>query len=126
MSRRHEKIMVIGATNRPQDLDPAMQRRFEQSVEIPYPDQTARVDILRKLLNDVPKKDNFDFENVAVSLNGYSSSDIFNVCRTTIMARIVERKKARLESPENASKIHSTKPLTVEVRLVPFADLYKH
>jgi len=50
------QVVVIGATNRPNALDPALRRpgRFDREVEIGIPNERGRLDILTKLLRNVP------------------------------------------------------------------------
>jgi SpoVK/Ycf46/Vps4 family AAA+-type ATPase len=51
-----QRILVIGATNAPWQLDPALRRpgRFDQAIFVPPPDEAARVEIMRLLAKDKP------------------------------------------------------------------------
>lgn len=55
-------ILVLGATNLPWALDPAIRRRFERRIYIPLPDEKARTTLFRKLLEKTPNTlDETDF-----------------------------------------------------------------
>eukprot|EP00981_Chlorochromonas_danica_P008522 scaffold2208_cov170-Ochromonas_danica.AAC.6 len=77
-------VLIIGATNRPQDLDPAVQRRFERSFLLSLPDEESRLDIFRKALASVPKEKGFDFSLCSRLTEGYASSDIAMVCKAAV------------------------------------------
>jgi len=84
-------LLVLGATNRPWDLDTAMLSRFEKKVFVPLPDVPARAGIFKihtagvnTSLNDE------DFIELAVRTENYSGRDISNVCREVIMLPIRE------------------------------------
>ena len=72
-----ERVIVIGATNRPGDLDEAARRRFTKRILIPLPDAQARNAILQKLLNSVacnltPR----DFDQLVHKTEGFSAADM--------------------------------------------------
>lgn len=72
-----ERIVVIGATNRPGDLDEAARRRFTKRILIPLPDRTARLAILQKLLTSVACNLNSkDFDRLVQRTEGFSAADI--------------------------------------------------
>lgn len=72
-----ERIVVIGATNRPEDLDEAARRRFTKRILIPLPDPAARNLIFQKLLNSVSCNLNLrEFEKLVQRTEGFSAADI--------------------------------------------------
>lgn len=76
-STASEKVIVIGATNRPGDLDEAARRRFTKRILIPLPDATARHSILHKLLNSVAcNLTSRDFDKLVQKTEGFSAADI--------------------------------------------------
>jgi AAA+ superfamily predicted ATPase len=77
----NEGIFVIGATNQPWDVDPALRRpgRFDRTMLILPPDTSARVAILRYHLRDRPLG-NVDFEALALGSEGMSGADLRLVC----------------------------------------------
>lgn len=84
-------LLVLGATNRPWDIDNAMLSRFQKKVYVPLPDMKARAAIFKihtKGVNmDLTEE---DFVELGVRSEGYSGRDISNVCRETIMIPIRE------------------------------------
>jgi vacuolar protein-sorting-associated protein 4 len=88
----HDKIMlVLGATNRPWDIDTAMLSRFEKKVYVPLPDMVARAGIFKihtaGINSDLTDE---DYVELAVRSEGYSGRDISNVCREVIMIPVRE------------------------------------
>jgi len=88
----HDKpLLVLGATNRPWDMDNAMLSRFEKKVHVPLPDVPARAAIFKihtaGINSDI---DDEDFIELAARSEGYSGRDISNVCREVIMLPIRE------------------------------------
>jgi transitional endoplasmic reticulum ATPase len=75
-------ILLMGATNVPWQLDPAMLRpgRFDEKVYIPLPDAPARREMLHQYLGQRPLADNIDLDALATRLEGYSGADIKYVC----------------------------------------------
>ena len=84
-------LLVLGATNRPWDLDNAMLSRFEKKVYVPLPDVPARAAIfsIHTAGVNISVSDE-DFIELAVRTEGYSGRDISNVCREVIMLPIRE------------------------------------
>lgn len=74
-------VMVLAATNLPWQLDEALRRRLEKRLYIPLPGQTARKELFRLNLKEVPVSDCVDFDALAEKSEGYSGADITNVCR---------------------------------------------
>lgn len=76
-----ERILVIGATNRPQELDEAARRRFVKRLYIPLPEYEARLQLIRKLIvKEKHQLDDGHFALVAERSDGYSGADIKNLC----------------------------------------------
>jgi len=77
-------VLVLGATNRPFDLDPAVRRRFEKRVYIPLPDKTAREKLFTIHIGKEPVKLNpSSISKFAQLTEGYSGSDIATIVRET-------------------------------------------
>uniref|UniRef100_A0A7N0URR0 AAA+ ATPase domain-containing protein n=1 Tax=Kalanchoe fedtschenkoi TaxID=63787 RepID=A0A7N0URR0_KALFE len=81
MTKSGERILVLAATNRPFDLDEAIIRRFERRIMVGLPSVENREQILRTLLAR-EKVDDLDFKEVATMTEGYSGSDLKNLCTT--------------------------------------------
>lgn len=75
-------VKVIMATNRPDVLDPALLRpgRLDRKIEIPLPNETSRVDILKIHALNISKKGEIDFEAVCKLADGFNGADLRNVC----------------------------------------------
>lgn len=73
---RDQNIVVIAATNRPDDLDPALRRpgRFDWEINFPDPDEEDRVAILRASARGLRKADDLPLEKVAAETDGWSSA----------------------------------------------------
>ncbi|KAL5744726.1 hypothetical protein ACOSQ2_027842 [Xanthoceras sorbifolium] len=81
LSKSGEKILVLAATNRPFDLDEAIIRRFERRIMVGLPSVENREMILKTLLAK-EKVDDLDFKELAIMTEGYSGSDLKNLCVT--------------------------------------------
>ncbi|KAI9323559.1 P-loop containing nucleoside triphosphate hydrolase protein, partial [Dichotomocladium elegans] len=79
-----DRIVVIGATNRPNALDEALRRpgRFDREVEIGIPSSTGRWSILRTLMDRIPNTlTAAELEGIANKTHGYVGADLAAVCR---------------------------------------------
>jgi len=76
-------VIVIGATNRIDMLDPALLRpgRFDKIIEISLPDQDTRLKILNVKTKKIPISDDVDLKKISELINGYNGADIENLCR---------------------------------------------
>uniref|UniRef100_A0A0A0LJV7 AAA+ ATPase domain-containing protein n=1 Tax=Cucumis sativus TaxID=3659 RepID=A0A0A0LJV7_CUCSA len=81
LTRNDERILVLAATNRPFDLDEAIIRRFERRIMVGLPLVESRELILRTLLSK-EKAEDLDFKELATMTEGYSGSDLKNLCVT--------------------------------------------
>ncbi|MFG1920680.1 AAA family ATPase [Cryptosporangium sp. NPDC048952] len=85
-------VVVVGATNRPDMVDPALLRpgRLERLVFVPPPDHEARADILKASSRKVPLSDDIDLADVAKELDGFSSADCAALVREAALAAMRE------------------------------------
>lgn len=81
----HVPILVIGATNRPFDVDAAVLRRMPQSHHVGLPDVTTRAMLLKNLLKQVPTDPNLDIRRIAIRTETYSPSDMRQVLQTAAL-----------------------------------------
>ena len=81
------KVVVIGATNRPNSIDEALRRpgRFDREIEIGVPGREARHDILEVHLRDMPLTDDVDIDVLAELTNGFVGADLAALCREAAM-----------------------------------------
>lgn len=84
-----ERILIVGATNRPQELDEAARRRLVRRLYIPLPEMDARVQILNNLLKTVRNVITSDeILEIGNLTNGYSGADMETLCREASMEPI--------------------------------------
>lgn len=81
LTKTGERILVLAATNRPFDLDEAIIRRFERRIMVGLPSVENRERILKTLLTK-EKVEELDFKELAIMTEGYSGSDLKNLCVT--------------------------------------------
>lgn len=99
-----KNVFVIGATNRPDILDPAVIRpgRLDQLIYIPLPDLKSRTAIFKAALRKAPLDPEIDVEVLARSTYGFSGADISEVCTTASKLAIRE---AILAAEERSKKV---------------------
>jgi len=87
------KIIVIGATNRVNDIDPALRRpgRFDREIEIGVPDTDGRYEILLIHTRGMPLSEDVKLDKIAQNTEGYSGADLENLCREAGMVAIREK-----------------------------------
>jgi len=88
------KVKMIMATNRPDVLDPALLRpgRLDRKIEIPLPNEAARLDVLKVHATKITKHGDIDYEAVVKLSDGFNCADLRNVCTEAGMFAIrVER-----------------------------------
>jgi len=80
-------VIVIGATNRPNALDPALRRpgRFDREIEIGIPDKQGRYEILQIHTRGMPLAKDVDLKKLADMTHGYTGADLAALCRETAM-----------------------------------------
>ncbi len=84
------EVIVIGATNRPDALDPALRRpgRFDRELEIGVPDKDARLEILQIHSRNMPLAKDVDLKEIAERTYGYVGADLEAVCKEAAMAAL--------------------------------------
>ncbi|XP_063775076.1 nuclear valosin-containing protein-like [Pseudophryne corroboree] len=84
------QVLVIGATNRPDSLDPALRRagRFDREICLGIPDEGARQRILQTLCRKLKLPESFDFKHLAHLTPGYVGADLMALCREAAMCAV--------------------------------------
>ncbi|TEB15405.1 ATP-dependent zinc metalloprotease FtsH [Pelotomaculum sp. FP] len=84
------QVIVIGATNIPDALDPALRRpgRFDREITIGVPDYKGRLEILQIHTRGMPLEEDVDLERVAELTGGFVGADLLALCRESAMHRI--------------------------------------
>ncbi|MDH3192480.1 MAG: AAA family ATPase, partial [Nitrosopumilus sp.] len=114
-------VIVLGATNRPESVDPALRRpgRFDREFEISVPNQDGRLEILQIHTRGMPIADDVDLKDLSSELHGYTGADIKSLCREAAM------KSIRRYLPEidlENEKIPSEILQSMEIKLIDFYD----
>ncbi|KAK0144893.1 Nuclear valosin-containing protein-like [Merluccius polli] len=84
------QVLVIGATNRPDSLDPALRRagRFDREICLGIPDEAARLRILKTLCRKLKLPEDFDYRHLARLTPGYVGADLMALCREAAMSAV--------------------------------------
>jgi AAA family ATPase, CDC48 subfamily len=84
------KVVVIGATNRPNSIDEALRRpgRFDREIEIGIPDRDGRLEIIQIHTRGMPLADDVDLTYLADKTHGYAGADISALCKEAAMAAL--------------------------------------
>ncbi|CAI9102304.1 OLC1v1000551C2 [Oldenlandia corymbosa var. corymbosa] len=104
-------VLVIGATNRPDAVDPALRRpgRFDREIALGVPDENARVQILSVLTQNLKVEGNFDLLKIARATPGFVGADLAaltNKAGNLAMKRIIDLRKLEF-SKNNVDGEHS-------------------
>jgi len=107
-----KNVFVIGATNRPEQLDNALCRpgRLDTLVYVPLPDQASRLSILKAQLRKTPVSSDVDLEFIAKNTHGFSGADLGFITQRAVklaikesIAKEIERQRAREAAGEDTS-----------------------
>lgn len=100
VGKTHDGILVLGATNIPWELDPAMRRRFEKRVYISLPEKDARAYMFKLHLGDTPNTvTDEEFALLGQKAEGYSGSDISVCVREALMEPLRKCQHAKFFVP---------------------------
>lgn len=116
-------VIVIGATNRPNALDPALRRpgRFDREIEIGIPDKKSRLEILQIHTRGMPLSGNVDLQNIASITHGYTGADLAALSREAAMKALRRYlPEIDLEKPIPPSVLNK-----MEVMMKDFTEAYK-
>ncbi|VVC29798.1 ATPase, AAA-type, core,ATPase, AAA-type, conserved site,P-loop containing nucleoside triphosphate [Cinara cedri] len=105
-------VIIMGATNRPSDLDPAILRRMPATFKISLPEQQQRKEILTLILNTEKYAKDVDFDKLAALTNHFSGSDLKELCRDASLSRFRD-----LIKEEELQKKYSESHLSDSVNL---------
>jgi len=81
------QVVVIAATNRPDDIDPALRRpgRFDREIAFPVPDRRARREILQVHTRNMPLAEDVNLDELAEMTHGFTGADLAALCREAAM-----------------------------------------
>ena len=87
-----DRILIVGATNRPQELDEAARRRMEKRLYIPLPEESGRSVLITSLLKTVPNTvSETELAQVVKKSKGYSGADLKILCREAAFVSLREQ-----------------------------------
>ncbi len=114
-------VIVIGATNRPESVDPALRRpgRFDIEIEVNVPNADGRLEILQIHTRGMPLSDDVDLKKIADELHGYTGADIKALCREAAI------KALRRYLPEIYLENDNISPEILEKLTITSADFYE-
>mmetsp|Transcript_23221 Transcript_23221/g.50294 ORF Transcript_23221/g.50294 Transcript_23221/m.50294 type:complete len:406 (-) Transcript_23221:1187-2404(-) len=109
------QVKMVMATNRPDILDPALLRpgRLDRKIEIPEPNETQRLEILKIHSQSITKRGDIDFESVVKLADGLNGADMRNICTEAGLFAIRNDRDYVLEEDfmKAARKVLDTKKL---------------
>ncbi|WVZ81892.1 hypothetical protein U9M48_029222 [Paspalum notatum var. saurae] len=116
-SKENQRILILGATNRPFDLDDAVIRRLPRRILVDLPDTQNRMKILKVLLAKENLVSDFRFDELANVTEGYSGSDLKNLCIAAAYRPVHE-----LLEQENKGNLDCTKTSLRALKLDDFVQ----
>ncbi|MPC53742.1 ATPase family AAA domain-containing protein 1 [Portunus trituberculatus] len=110
------RVLVLGATNRREAIDPAILRRLPVQFEFPFPDRNQRRKILSVTLRQSQLGPDVDLDILAEKCEGFSGSDLYELCRYAAITRLVRHAEGCSCSNSycSARENESLGPLTME------------
>ncbi|MEZ4546679.1 MAG: CDC48 family AAA ATPase [Thermodesulfobacteriota bacterium] len=119
-------VVVIGATNLPSALDPALRRpgRFDREVSLDVPDRNGRAQILDIHTRGMPLDDDIELERLADMTHGFVGADIENLCREAAM-KSLRKSLSEFEDADDGYLLQSGEITPVKVCMGDFMDALK-
>ncbi len=120
------QVIVIGATNRIDAIDPALRRpgRFDREIEIRIPDEKGRYEIFKIHTRGMPLADDVDIRKLASITHGYTGADIQAICREAAM-KALKRNLPLIEEYSDTGEIPDEVLSKIQVTMKDFIDAYK-
>ncbi|KAH8983164.1 P-loop containing nucleoside triphosphate hydrolase protein [Lactarius hatsudake] len=111
-----KNVFIIGATNRPDQIDPALLRpgRLDQLIYIPLPDEKSRLSILRAALRKSPLAPDVDLAFLAKNTHGFSGADLTEICQRAAKLAIHESIEADIRKARERKDKEDTDDATME------------
>jgi len=114
--RSNKNVTIIAATNRPEDVDPAIKRsgRFDKLIEMGPPDKNGRASIFKKHIENIAKAStepeimfnkNLDFEQMGNSTDGMNGADIANLINQTLEEKLIKELEGTQWTPTTTQEI---------------------
>ncbi|XP_047340885.1 peroxisomal biogenesis factor 6-like [Impatiens glandulifera] len=129
LTKPGERILVLAATNRPFDLDEAIIRRFERRIMVGLPCVENREKIMKALVSKESVDEGLNFKELATMTEGYSGSDLKNLCTTAAYRPVRELiKQERLKDMEKKKRedeggeVETEEKRSITIRPLNMAD----
>ncbi|OAD57013.1 ATPase family AAA domain-containing protein 1-A [Eufriesea mexicana] len=121
-------VILMGATNRPQDVDRAILRRMPATFHIGLPNEQQRMQILTLILDHEPIAENVDIAKLAKITDNFSGSDLQELCRNASIYRVRDYLRIHTQDAGTATtddeEYHDTvRPITMEDLLTSYKKL---
>jgi len=120
------KVVIVGATNRPDMLDSAILRpgRFDKLIYVPLPDANGRKEIFKKYLSNLPVSEDINYDEIALRTDRYSGADIKavvdSIAQTAATESTLKRRIFEIKEEDILRVIAQTKPSTTLAQI----DMY--
>lgn len=118
------QVIVIGATNLPNTVDPALRRpgRFDREIVIPIPDKNGRLDILQIHTRGMPLAECADLGRLAQITHGFVGADLQALCREAAMASL---RRIMPKMDFNLEDIPDETLLSLQIKMADFIEALK-
>ncbi|MCS7146343.1 MAG: CDC48 family AAA ATPase [Nitrososphaerota archaeon] len=123
------EVVVIGATNRPDLMDPAILRpgRFDRLIYVPPPDEKGRYDVLRIYTRAMPLAPDVDLRKLAAMTEGYSGADLESLCREAAMSALRrDREVQQVSWSDFQEALKTVKPSVTPSMLKEYEKVSEH
>lgn len=129
-----KNVFIIGATNRPDIIDPAILRpgRLDQLIYIPLPDEKSRINILKAVLKKSPLAKDVDLEYLAKKTPGFSGADLTEICQRACKLAIresiekeIEFQKSKMETGKEEVQSAELPDFVPEITRAHFTEAMK-
>ena len=116
-----KNVFIIGATNRPDQIDPALLRpgRLDQLIYIPLPDEKSRLAVYKSTLRKSPVAPDVDLNVLAQITKGFSGADITEICQRAVKFAIRESIEKEINRERERAQLGADAMETEEVDPVP-------
>ncbi|KAG9286580.1 hypothetical protein G9A89_005348 [Geosiphon pyriformis] len=115
------RIVVLGATNRPNDIDYAILRRMPKRFAVRLPDEEQRKNILEIMLNDQSLDPEFDYDQLVAKTANFSGSDLKEACRNAAMIPVREYMRSHA-APDG--ELNNIDPESLKIRPISMKDFF--
>lgn len=127
-SEKNDRILVMGATNRPYDLDSAALRRFPKRIYVGLPDLDTRISLIKKLIDSHSHlMSNQDIKELAYRTQGYSGSDLNSLATDAaygpIREKSIEDLKVLTKNSIRPIRLHDFIHSLSQIKITPPKDL---